>query len=228
MNSGRMVFVVCFAWGLLLAAGCGGGNGRAKVPPEFAARIDAIGASLMRGGRGFLHMKEFAETERLFDAIPEGEGRRAAARAFGDMLLSARIAQLPYLLRESATGVYAPLYVCQCFNCMRRCGVSTRAAIEFFFKGLSVYRNSCLTIPTEKVLAGETPEETRNRLYCARILGQDYEMCMTIFKKIWLPDLSRYLPPEYHDEFRRRLKAFELPEASSAPAAPSSRATSKP
>ena len=196
---------------LLLAAG----YGRTNVPPEFAARIDVIGASLMRGGRGFLHVRESAETDRLFDAIPEGAGRRAAALAFGDMLLSARIAQLPYLLRESATGVYA-LYVCQCFKCMRRCGVSTRAAIEFFFKGLSVYRNSCLTIPTEKVLAGETPKETRNRLYCARILGQDYEMRMSIFKQIWLPNLSRYFPPEYHDEFRRRLKAFELPEASSA------------
>lgn len=36
----------------------------------------------------------------------------------------------------------------------------------------------------------------------------------SFFEQVWLPNLSRYLPPEFHDEFHRRLKMFMLLPAS--------------
>lgn len=210
MNIGRITLTVLVATGLLLVGGCGVRDD--VVPRAFAQRMDTIRESLMRGGGGFAHHKEFEATDRLFDGIPDGAARQAAALAFGDMLLSVDLSSLSYRMRESTTSLYA-LYVCQCFRNMERCGVSTRTAVEFFFRGLAAYRDSCLTVSSDEAVADESPVETRARRECARILRQDYELRMRIFAQIWLPDLSRYLPPEYHDEFRRRLKAFEIPEA---------------
>ena len=208
---------------LLLAAG----YGRTNVPPEFAARIDVIGASLMRGGRGFLHVREFAETDRLFDAIPEGAGRRAAALAFGDMLLALDLGGLSYLFKEGTVPLYLQ-YLDQSLYLMNRGGIAPGAAMDCYFKGLSKFRAVCLGVPTDGQRAGESRREFLDRRTCAHKLKEDYKLALSIFRRFWLPDLSRYFPPEYHDEFRRRLKAFELPEASAAPDAPSSRATSKP
>lgn len=215
MEIDRMAAAAFVAFGILLCAGCGARDG--EVPKAFAQRMDTIRASLMRGGSGFPHLQEFEATDRLFDEMPEGVSRRAAATAFGEMLLSLDFSALPYRMRESATSLYAQ-YVCQCFKGMVRCGLSTRTAIESFFRGLGLYRDSCLTVPIVESVDGETLDETRARLYCARILRQDYEVRMSIFEQIWLPNLSRYLPPEFHDEFRRRLRAFELPP--SRPASP--------
>lgn len=216
MNSGRIGLVVCSACGLLLAAGCGEGDGRAKVPPAFAARIDAIGASLRRGGRGFPHREGFAETDRLFDAIPEGEDRRAAALAFGDMLLALDLGGiLPYPSRESSVILWQT-YLNQSLELMNKGGVAPGMAMDRYFKGFSKYRDACLGVPTDGQRMGESRRDFISRYSCAYILRDHYKLALSIFRRFWLPNLSRYFPPEYHDEFRRRLKAFELPEASSA------------
>ena len=228
MNGGRIVLVVCVAWGLLLAAGCSEGDGGAKVPPEFAARIDVIGASLMRGGRGFPHLEGFAETDRLFDAIPEGAGRRAAALAFSDMLLALDLGGiLPYPSREFSVSLYRK-YLYQALELMNKSGVAPGMVMDRYFEGFSKYRDACLGVPSDGQRAGESRRDFIGRYSCACNLRDDYKLALSIFRRFWLPDLSQCFPPEYHDEFRRRLKAFEQSEPSRLPRTLPRRATSEP
>ena len=209
---------------LLLAAG----YGRTNVPPEFAARIDVIGASLMHGGRGFPHREGFAETDRLFDAIPEGAGRRAAALAFSDMLLALDLGGiLPYPSRESSVILWQS-YLNQSLELMNKGGVAPDMVMDRYFKGFSKYRDACLGVPVDGQRAGESRRDFISRYSCAYILRDHYKMALSIFRRFWLPNLSRYFPPELHDEFRRRLKVFERSEPSRLPRTLPRRATSKP
>lgn len=192
-------------------SGCGGWNGEDKIPQVVVVRIDDICKSLMRGGVGFRHVQETASTDRLFLNIQDMRARHDAALRFGDGLLSVDVKSLDYKRREMATGLYGE-YVCQCFRLMRKCNVEPSRAMDFLFEGLGRYRASCLDIQTGR-LEGESHAESQWRRECARKLRDDYRLTLSIFERFWLPKLSRYLPPEYHDEFRRRLKAFEIPEA---------------
>ena len=225
MNVGRIFGAVCIVCGLLLVAGCGGQ--KVDVPQEVVAHVDAICTSLMRGGAGFRHAQGAATTDRLFLDIPDAAVRRAAALHFGRRLLSVDLKSLAIHPRASVTGLFGD-YICQCFRLMCKCGVEPSRAMDFFFKGFTRFRSSCLDVPAGPRREGESRREYRLRQYYARLFKEIYVYVLSIVQRFWLPNLSRYLPPEYHDEFRRRLKAFELPEASAAPAAPSNRAVSEP
>ena len=211
----RIAFVTA---SVLLLGGCEQGNRTVRPPAAVVQRVEAIHAALTRQGSHFKHLAEFEATDRLFDGIADGKERKAAAEAFGRMILSVDLQSLPLPFRENVTSKYA-LYVCQCFKIMRRCGIPIREAMEFFFQGLANYRDSCedpsLAMPPRE---GENIEDVRVRQASARILKEDYAARMSIFEHVWLPNLSRYLPPELHDEFRRRLKAF-----SSSPSQPEER-----
>jgi len=203
---------------LLLLGGCERANRTVRPPAIAVRRIETIHAALTQRGIQFKHLAEFEATDHLFDGISDGEARKAAAEAFGRMILSVDLQSLPLPFREVATSKYA-LYVCQCFKIMRRCGLPTRDAMEFFFHGLAKYRASCedpsLAKPPQE---GEDPDAARDRRTSARVLKEDYAARMSIFEQVWMPNLSRYLPDEFHDEFRRRLKAYR---ASQSPKEPS-------
>ena len=211
----RIAFVTA---SVLLLGGCEQGNRTVRAPAAVVQRVETIHAALTQRGTHFKHLAEFEATDRLFDGIADGEERKAAAEAFGRMVLSVDLQSLPLPFREDVTPKYA-LYVCQCFKIMRRCGIPIREAMEFFFQGLANYRDSCedpsLAMPPKEE---ENPDDARFRLSAARILKEDYAARMSIFENVWLPNLSRYLPPELHDEFRQRLKAF-----SSSPSLPEER-----
>ena len=204
--------------GFLLLGGCEQENRAVRPPAAVVQRVETIHAALTQQGSHYKHLAEFEATDRLFDGIEDSEERKAAAEAFGRMILSVDLQSLLLPFRETATSKYA-LYVCQCFKIMGRCGIPTREAMEFFFQGLANYRDSCedpsLAMPPRE---GENPEDVRVRQSSARILKEDYAARMSIFEHVWLPNLSRYLPPELHDEFRQRLKAF-----SSSPSLPEER-----
>lgn len=199
---------------ILFLGGCGQEKRTVRPPAAIVQRVETIHTALTQRGSHFKHLAEFDATDRLFDEMTDGEERKAAAEAFGRMILSVDLQSLPLPFRESVTSKYA-LYVCQCFKIMRRCGIPTREAMEFFFRGLANYRASCedpsLAMPPKE---GERPDEARFRQSSARILKEDYVARMSIFEQVWLPNLSRYLPPEFHDEFHRRLKTFMLSPAS--------------
>ena len=215
MEIDRMAAAAFVAFGILLCAGCGARDG--EVPKAFAQRMDTIRESLMRGGSGFLHLREFEATDRLFDELPEGASRRAAATAFGEMLLSLDLERLSYPCRGGTVHLYRK-YLCQGLELMNKCGIDPRIAMDRYFEGLLKYRAACLGVSMEGQQTGESREEFRRRRECARELKDDYKLTLSIFERFWLPNLSRYFPPEFHDEFRRRLKAFELPP--SRPASP--------
>lgn len=209
-ETAKIAFVTA---GVLFLGGCEKENRTVRPPETVVRRVEAIHTALTRRGSHFKHLAEFAETDRLFDGIADREERKASAEAFGSALLSVDLQSLPLPFRENATSKYA-LYVCQCFKIMRRSDIPTREAMEFFFRGLAKYRDSCedpsLSVPPKE---GEAPDEAKSRLSSARILKEDYAARMSVFEHVWLPNLSRYLPPEFHDEFCRRLKAFMPPAA---------------
>ena len=210
MDIGRITLTALVASGLLLVGGCGVRDD--VVPRAFAQRMDTIRESLMRGGGGFAHHKEFEATDRLFDGIPDGAARQAAALAFVDMLLSLGLEKIPYQSRSETVHLYRK-YLCQGLELMNKGGVSPRIAMNRYFEGLTKYRAACFGISMAGQQEGERREDYMRRRECARWLRNDYKLALSIFARFWLPNLSRYLPPEYHDEFRRRLKAFEIPEA---------------
>ena len=123
------------------------------------------------------------------------------------MLLSFDLKGLPYRQREGATRIYRE-YLYLAFDIMKKCGVEPRVALEYYFKGLTKYRNSCIDISDRDILPGEVFEDSRWRRDCARKLKDDYKLTLSIFERFWLPHLSRVLPPDLHEEFRQRLKAF--------------------
>ncbi len=206
-KSAKIIFAMAT---VLLFGGCEQENRTVRPPAAVVQRVETIHAALTQRGSHFKHLAEFEATDRLFDGIADSEERKAAAEAFGRMILSVDLQSLPLPFREIATSKYA-LYVCQCFKIMRRCGIPTREAMEFFFQGLATYRDSCeapsLAMPPK---GGENPDDARLRLSCAHILKEDYAAQMSVFEQVWLPNLSRHLPTEFHDEFRHRLKMFML------------------
>lgn len=210
----QLFFAFCAA---VFFCGCGVDKRTDTVPSATATRINEIHESLMRGGIGFRHVQETESTDRLFLDIQDENARRIAACRFGDSLLSLDLRSLDYRRRADSTCLYGE-YICQCFRLMRKCDVEPSLAMDFLFEGLGRYKSACLDISTEECLAGESRAESRRRRECARTLRDSYRLTLSIFKRFWLPNLSRYLPPEFHDEFRRRLRAFELPP--SRPASP--------
>lgn len=209
-KSAKIVFAMA---SVLLFGGCEQENRTVRPPASVVQRVETIHAALTQRGSHFKHLAEFEATDRLFDGIADSEERKAAAEAFGRMILSVDLQSLPLPFREIATSKYV-LYVCQCFKIMRRCGIPTREAMAFFFRGLANYRDSCEDLSLAKPpKEGKNPDDARLRLSAARILKEEYSARMSVFEHVWLPNLSRYLPPELHDEFRRRLKAFStLPD----------------
>ena len=205
--------ILCF----FLVVGCKPAEQEMRVPDDVVTQNDALRNCLLRGGEGFDHLKEQDAIRQRYIDIADADVRKSSALSLGATLLSIGLKRLPYRQREGATRVYRE-YLYLAFDIMKKCGVESRVALDYYFNGLSKYRDSCLDISDKDILPGETFEGARWRRDCARKLKDDYRLALSIFERFWLPNLSRYLPPELHDEFRRRLKAF-----STLPAQPEGR-----
>ena len=212
MNRLMLLSLVIFC--LFLVAGCKPAAREACVPEDVMTQNEVLHNCLMRGGVGFDHRKKQDVIRHCFIDIADADVRKMAAISFGVMLLSIDLKRLPYRQREGATRVYRE-YLYLAFDIMRKCGVEPRVALDYYFNGLSKYRDSCLDISDKDILPGEAFEDSRWRRDCARKLMDDYKLTLSIFERFWLPHLSRVLPSELHDEFRKRLNAFSaLPSQS--------------
>lgn len=176
------------------------------MPNDVATQNEILRECLLQGGVGFDHRKGQDAVRRCYLDIADVEARKNAALSLGDMLLSVNLMELPFRQREGATRVYRE-YLYLAFEIMKECGVEPRIALDRYFNGLSKYRDSCLDISGADILSGETFEDSRWRRDCARKLKDDYKLALSIFERFWLPRLSRVLPSDLHDEFRRRLRS---------------------
>ena len=150
--------------------------------------------------------------------VSNASHRTELAQELADILLSVNLTNQPYLVvspegwrlrpRENAVVFYKDYAYPVCLI-MRDNGCPPESVMEFFFAALLKYKTACFSIPLEfRQMKGESREVFPVRINCA-MLGQDsYARTMTEIRKIVLPYLSNYRPPELHYEFRRRIKPF--------------------
>ena len=86
---------------VLLFGGCEQENRTVRPPAAVVQRVETIHAALTQRGSHFKHLAEFEATDRLFDGIADSEERKAAAEAFGRMILSVDLQSLPLPFRRS-------------------------------------------------------------------------------------------------------------------------------
>ena len=189
-----------------MATGCdlSSGPNADEIPQHVASHIDAIQTCLLRGGTGHDFLGEYENTISLFCDISNSTQKVKAATAYAQMLRSLEIKSLPYPLREGATLQFGRC-VRQCFWIMRKCHVSPKESMDFFFYGLSKYKDSCYSVPLDLKVLGENPKDSRRRRECGIALRDDYTMQLSYIRRSWIPNLSRCLPKEYHAEFVHRL-----------------------
>lgn len=190
------------------------------IPQHVASHIDSIRVCLRRGGVGCDFLGEYENTIRLFCCLSNSTQQVNAAAAYAKMLRMIELKDLPYPLREGATLQYGRS-VRQCFEIMRRCNVSPKESMDFLFDGLSKYKDSCYSVALDFKVPGETQKDARRRRECGLVLRDDCAMQLSYIKRSWIPNLSRCLPKEYHDEFVRRLDVLTVSKKEAVPCAES-------
>ena len=110
--------------------------------------------------------------------------------------------------REWVTGDY-PRYIAAVCWIMKKNGCPPELEMDFFFKALQKFRDACFSVPLAFwPLPGESRELCSARTTAARHLYGEYKNIMSYIRRFVLPELSKYLPPELHDEFKRRIEPF--------------------
>ena len=203
---------------LVVAGGCNRSMGLSAdgIPKHVASHIDSIRVCLRRGGVGCDFLGEYENTIRLFCCLSNSTQQVNAATAYAKMLRMIELRDLPYPLREGATLQYGRC-VRQCFEIMRRCNVSPKESMDFLFDGLSKYKDSCYSVALDLNVPGETQKDARRRRECGLVLRDDCAMQLSYIRRSWIPNLSRCLPKDCHDEFVRRLDVLTVSKMGTVP-----------
>ena len=110
--------------------------------------------------------------------------------------------------RECITRDY-PRYINAVCWIMKKNGCPPDFEMDFFLAALQKFRDSCFSVPIAfGTLSGESLELCSARTTAARHLYGEYDYVMSYIRRFVLPELSKYLPPELHDDFNRRIEPF--------------------
>ena len=191
-----------------VCVGCDRQQRDATVPSYIAEHVETIRRTLKYEGNRIDLNKTAESTMNMFCSISNKLQRIRAVKTYSDMLLAIDLKDLPCQTREWATSQYGSS-VCHCFRIMRKCEVAPAESIDWFFTCLAKFKDLCQSISTVERLPGETMSESRLRHHYLRLYRSDYEYLISILRRFWIPQLSLYLPEEYHSEFVRRLNFLE-------------------
>lgn len=205
----------------LFACGC---QQQEKEMPDVAvnvarAKFRHIKTSLNNGKTGVTNFFYVAtEIAGVISAVSNADRRAELALELSQMLLAVDLKNQPYLSprtngvafmqRERAAIVFYD-YIFPVLGAMKDCGSSPNDRMEFFFNAILKYKDACFSVPVGwRRLPGESRETCSHRNNTAYTLWGDYQQRMSEIRRFMLPRLSVYLPPEFHDEFKRRIEPF--------------------
>lgn len=198
------IALISICLGSIVCIGCERLRQEARVPSYVEEHVMAIKRTLLCDVKGINLQVEAENTMNMFCSISNSAQRIRAIRVYSNMLRAIDLSNMPYHAREWATGQYGSS-VCHCFRIMRKCGVGPEESMDWFFSCLAKFKCLCLSIPNAEKVPGESMSESRLRRHYLRLFRSDYEYLISILRRFWIPQLSLYLPEEYHAEFVRRL-----------------------
>ena len=171
------------------------------------ATIQDVCHRLNAGGAGLGSGVEFEKINTMFECVSNSQRRIELANAYAANILSVDLVGQEYRQRENAARLYFD-YVEHCFWVLKKHGVSPLQTIEFFFSGLTKYREACLGVSLASRGTKESQDVFRCRRSCAGSLFADYAQSMSEIKRFWIRRLDSRLPTELHAEFLRRVEPF--------------------
>lgn len=170
-------------------------------------RIRMMSSEVDDGLHAFGSWREITEFNDLIHGVHDLDCRRRLVEEYGQTLLSIELARPPYRRWENATFGYFQ-HMEQVVRLMCECDCPPRRQLDFFFSGLSKFRDACLSVPNDSKIQGESSKERMWRHDCAHKLPLEYAQRLSEIRRFWLPRLDKRFPVECHDEFKRRIAPF--------------------
>ena len=211
----KTVFVIVVS--LLLMSGC---RSRDDVAyDEALSRFREVRDDINAGGIGIRPLNEAGSImDGWISCVSNASLRAKLSHELSQIVLSVDLTNQPFRAvgaaakrsfpREWVTGDY-PRYIAAVCWIMKKNGCPPELEMDFFFKALQKFRDACFSVPLAFwPLPGEDLELNIARTTAARNLYSDYDYVMSYIRRFVLPELSKHLPPELHDEFKRRIEPF--------------------
>ena len=182
-------------------------------------RLREVCNNLNLGEPGIRPFREIgSRIDEWFSSVSNASLRAGLSLELSEMLLAVNLTNQPYrAVRQNATRSFPrldvtasyPRYINVVCWIMKKNGCPPDFKMDFFFKALQKFRDACFSVPLAfDLLPGEDLELNSVRTTTARHLYSDYDYVMSYIRRFVLPELSKHLPPELHDEFKRRIEPF--------------------
>lgn len=178
---------------------------------RFADEIRMIRDSLTTEHSKYPHQQLVARLSGMLVSISNQTCRTEAVKQYATMLSEVELSSLPDCKKATSVRMYGE-HVCFMFRILIENGVPPDDAMSMFFGCLEKYRSLCMVVPVFDKTTGESQSVYQTKVKCACALTDAYNYTISIIRQFWLPNLSDYLIPEYHDKFKCLIEPFLTPD----------------